>query len=183
MDLQVHRLLLLLGFPIAVILAWAFELTPEGVKRTEDAAPGELTQIIEAPASTRWPAGLLALAGVMALLAGAWYVGRQSASDPGGEGGNPDARATRDGAAPVSDRGASLAYVDAADGTRPKIAVLPFVDMSQAGRPGVLQRRDHGRNPQRVEQDRGPAGHGPHLGLRLQGNEPGPARSGTRAGC
>ena len=126
-------LLLLLGFPIAVILAWAFELTPEGVKRTEDAAPGELTQIIEAPASTRWPAGLLALAGVMALLAGAWYVGRQSASDPGGEGGNPDARATRDGAAPVSDRGASLAYVDAADGTRPKIAVLPFVDMSQAG--------------------------------------------------
>jgi TolB-like protein len=29
-------LLLLLGFPIAVILAWAFELTPEGIKRTED---------------------------------------------------------------------------------------------------------------------------------------------------
>src|SRR5437667_10278544 len=27
--------LLLLGFPIALILAWAFELTPEGIKRTE----------------------------------------------------------------------------------------------------------------------------------------------------
>jgi TolB-like protein len=27
--------LLLLGFPIALILAWAFELTPEGLKRTE----------------------------------------------------------------------------------------------------------------------------------------------------
>src|SRR6476646_5745403 len=26
-----------LGFPIALIVAWAFELTPEGVKRTEDA--------------------------------------------------------------------------------------------------------------------------------------------------
>jgi serine/threonine-protein kinase len=26
-----------LGFPIALIIAWAFELTPEGVKRTEDA--------------------------------------------------------------------------------------------------------------------------------------------------
>src|SRR4029077_18036578 len=25
-----------LGFPIALILAWAFELTPEGIKRTED---------------------------------------------------------------------------------------------------------------------------------------------------
>ena len=82
-------LLLLLGFPIAVILAWAFELTPDGVKRTEDAAPGELTQIIEAPAATRWPAGLLALAGVMALLAGAWYMGRQSASDPEGERSDP----------------------------------------------------------------------------------------------
>jgi TolB-like protein len=28
--------LTLLGFPIALILAWAFELTPEGIKRTED---------------------------------------------------------------------------------------------------------------------------------------------------
>src|SRR5215472_13709402 len=26
-----------LGFPIAMIIAWAFELTPEGIKRTEDA--------------------------------------------------------------------------------------------------------------------------------------------------
>src|SRR5437016_12784216 len=28
--------LVLLGFPIALVLAWAFELTPEGIKRTED---------------------------------------------------------------------------------------------------------------------------------------------------
>jgi hypothetical protein len=28
-------LLLLLGFPVALVLAWAFELTPEGIKRTE----------------------------------------------------------------------------------------------------------------------------------------------------
>jgi|GEM_PF-826515 len=33
---------LLLGFPIAMILAWAFEMTPEGVKRTE-AATGDDT--------------------------------------------------------------------------------------------------------------------------------------------
>jgi TolB-like protein len=31
--------LVLLGFPIALILAWAFELTPEGIRRTEGAAP------------------------------------------------------------------------------------------------------------------------------------------------
>jgi TolB-like protein len=29
-------LLLVIGFPVAMILAWAFELTPEGIKRTED---------------------------------------------------------------------------------------------------------------------------------------------------
>jgi TolB-like protein/Tfp pilus assembly protein PilF len=33
---RVVVLLLLLGFPVALILAWAFELTPEGIKRTEE---------------------------------------------------------------------------------------------------------------------------------------------------
>lgn len=30
-----------LGFPVALILAWAFELTPEGIKRAEDVRPNE----------------------------------------------------------------------------------------------------------------------------------------------
>src|SRR3954454_6237630 len=29
-------LFLALGFPIALVLAWAFDITPQGVKRTED---------------------------------------------------------------------------------------------------------------------------------------------------
>ena len=32
---------LAIGFPVALILAWAFELTPEGIKRAEDVAPNE----------------------------------------------------------------------------------------------------------------------------------------------
>src|SRR5256714_5555429 len=28
--------LVALGFPVALVIAWAFELTPEGLKRTED---------------------------------------------------------------------------------------------------------------------------------------------------
>src|SRR6266849_3778580 len=36
-------LLIVIGFPIALILAWAFELTPEGIKRAEDVAPNEST--------------------------------------------------------------------------------------------------------------------------------------------
>src|ERR687892_2652959 len=29
------------GFPIALVIAWAFELTPEGIKRTEDIDPSQ----------------------------------------------------------------------------------------------------------------------------------------------
>ena len=34
-------LILILGFPVALILAWAFEITPEGIKRAEDVSPNE----------------------------------------------------------------------------------------------------------------------------------------------
>src|SRR6266508_1836906 len=34
-------LLLILGFPIALVIAWAFELTPEGIKRTDQIEPGQ----------------------------------------------------------------------------------------------------------------------------------------------
>src|SRR3954447_20489776 len=40
-----------LGFPVALILAWAFELTPEGIKRSDDvptAEPGRSKR------SSRW---------------------------------------------------------------------------------------------------------------------------------
>jgi hypothetical protein len=44
-------LLLIIGFPIALIIAWAFELTPEGLKRTEAAdregAKPSLVPVIE----------------------------------------------------------------------------------------------------------------------------------------
>ena len=33
-------LLLCLGFPVALVLAWAFDLTPEGLKRTDSDEPG-----------------------------------------------------------------------------------------------------------------------------------------------
>src|SRR6202051_635611 len=34
-------LLLTLGFPVALILAWAFEITPEGIKLEKDVERGE----------------------------------------------------------------------------------------------------------------------------------------------
>ena len=34
-------LLLILGFPVALILSWAFEITPEGIKREPGVSPNE----------------------------------------------------------------------------------------------------------------------------------------------
>ncbi len=38
---QTLVLLVVLGFPIALVLAWAFELTPEGIKRESEVSPNE----------------------------------------------------------------------------------------------------------------------------------------------
>jgi TolB-like protein len=38
-TIQLIVLLIVIGFPVALVLAWAFEITPEGLKRTEDVDP------------------------------------------------------------------------------------------------------------------------------------------------
>src|SRR6476661_5349249 len=38
---QTLIVLVVLGFPVALIIAWAFEMTPEGMKRTENVSPDE----------------------------------------------------------------------------------------------------------------------------------------------
>lgn len=111
--------LLILGFPVALVLAWAFDLTPAGVRRAE-------------PGSTDAPKGDPARAGEAGPGAGQ------------GGAGPPVARAWRGafygGAAAVV--GAALLFVylgagagpDRGTGTpleaAPSIAVLPFVNMS-----------------------------------------------------
>ena len=40
-TMKVLIIALAVGFPIAVILAWAFEITPEGIVRAEDVSPNE----------------------------------------------------------------------------------------------------------------------------------------------
>src|SRR5215831_5159937 len=39
--LQGFVIIVALGFPVALVIAWAFEMTPEGMKRTEDISPNE----------------------------------------------------------------------------------------------------------------------------------------------
>ncbi|MGK7313042.1 MAG: tetratricopeptide repeat protein [Candidatus Longimicrobiales bacterium M2_2A_002] len=97
--------LLLAGFPVAVVLAWALEVTPDGVRRTDSAEPREIDRILDQSRAKRWLPGILALAGVAALVTGAWLAGRHSGAAAEG--------ATAEGRA-----------MDAS------IAVLPFANMS-----------------------------------------------------
>ncbi|HUE96511.1 MAG TPA: hypothetical protein VMN39_07610, partial [Longimicrobiaceae bacterium] len=125
--LSMVTVLVLLGLPIAIILTWAFELTPQGIRRTEAAPAEELARIVRQPPSKRWPSGLLALAGVAALVVGAWWVGRSGAGIVG------DGRSDQAVQNPEDARGARLAYSDLRGDARPAIAVLPFADMSPQG--------------------------------------------------
>jgi len=114
--------ILFLGFPLAIVFAWALEVTPKGVQKTGAAAPGEIEAIVAQPISKRWPAGLMALAGVAALVAGGWWVGRQTATDAA------DTAAAAESASDIR-----LAFTDPGDDLRPSLAVLPFADMSPEG--------------------------------------------------
>jgi adenylate cyclase len=110
-------LLLLAGFPVAVVLAWAFEQTPQGFKRTERATSAEIDAIVAAPAHERWPAGVLALLGV-ALLSGGWWLGQRSAIEAGVAGREDSTAELR------------LALAEEQRDSLPSLVVLPFVDMS-----------------------------------------------------
>ncbi len=109
-------LVCLLGFPIALVLAWAFETGPEGMQRTSDPEPGEITQIVSAPRGRRWPSGILALAGTAALIVGGWLALSSRVERPESAEAPP--------AAGGSDKAA------AAEDSRTSIAVLPFRNTS-----------------------------------------------------
>ena len=115
---------LILGFPIVVALAWAFDVTPQGLRRTEAATPGEISAIVAAPALTRWPSGLLALGG-LALLAVTFYGGRRSAAEMNNEAPTPSVEM------PATSE--MVPFWDPGEDPRPSIAVLPFADVSQEG--------------------------------------------------
>ena len=68
----VVTLLVLAGFPVAIVLAWTFDITPQGLQRTENVPQAELEAIAAEPRRRRWPAGIAALAGLVLFFAAAW---------------------------------------------------------------------------------------------------------------
>jgi TolB-like protein/tetratricopeptide (TPR) repeat protein len=68
-------LLLIIGFPVALIIAWAFELTPEGIKRTESA------DAAHEPSGGRTWIAIVVIATLLSL--GLFFLGRYTARTAG----------------------------------------------------------------------------------------------------
>jgi TolB-like protein/Tfp pilus assembly protein PilF len=98
------------GFPIALVVAWAFELTPQGVKRTEDVAETSVRQ----SGGRAWI--YIVVAGCF-LSIGLFFLGRYTAS-----------RAADNGRPSFSAKG-TAAQGD--ESLAKSIAVLPFENLSE----------------------------------------------------
>ena len=72
---QLIVILIIIGFPVAVFLAWAFEITPEGIKRTED-----VDATLPHSYGGAWI--YIAIAGAV-LSIGLFFLGRYTARDAG----------------------------------------------------------------------------------------------------
>ena len=66
-------LVIVIGFPIALVIAWAFELTPEGIKRTED-----VDLAVQASAKSRTWVYIAIVAALLSI--GLFFLGRFTAS-------------------------------------------------------------------------------------------------------
>jgi TolB-like protein len=106
--------LALLGLPLALFLSWAYELTPDGVKRTEDVKPADsVTPRTGRRIDRLILIGALAVIALMAVER-VWFAGRET--------GAPES--AQSSSAPPYD----LARGGEAGGTT--IAVLPFANLS-----------------------------------------------------
>jgi TolB-like protein/Flp pilus assembly protein TadD len=120
--------LLILGLPLALFLAWAFELTPEGVKRTEDVVESDtITPRTGRRIDRLIVIGLLAVISIL-VVERVWFAGSGSdtaadataessvAAEPAATGQGGTDGASQPDAVPVAEK--------------ESIAVLPFANMS-----------------------------------------------------
>ena len=106
----------IVGFPFALLFAWIYELTPEGLRRTDEVAPAESVTHATGRKLQLAIAVLLAIA-IAVFVLDRFVIDRARA--PAAVVATAPA-----GASPVTPTPAATA--------RPSIAVLPFADMSQA---------------------------------------------------
>lgn len=110
--------LALVGFPIAVLLAWAFEITPEGLKKTEDVQAGE--SIVHA---TGQKLNVIIISALVLALGYFIWESRFSGAVPA-----PEMAVATPGAATDTTTDTTAVAI-----TDKSIAVLPFADFSPDG--------------------------------------------------
>ena len=81
--IQFVIVLVLIGFPVALVLAWALEVTPSGLQRTPDLTPDQLAS----HPSANWRASTWVLAGASVVVVGflGYYVIPRNPSTSGAE--------------------------------------------------------------------------------------------------
>ena len=118
--------LLLVGFPVAMVLTWAFEMTPQGVKRTQSTSSvdGENGAAIAVERTD-----IALLVGIVAIIGiAAWQQLSPSTADSGASA-NIGAESASDDALSAADLLATgLTQAEAVSDA--SIAVLPFADLS-----------------------------------------------------
>ena len=115
--------LTIIGFPLALFLAWAFELTPEGIKPTSEISQGESISKTTGQKLNYTIIALLSLAVVFLVLDNYLLTedrSQKSAVRMGNTTGSTVARV------PLSGDKGSMSN----DSVKPSIAVLPFADLS-----------------------------------------------------
>src|SRR5258705_7175927 len=104
-------LAMIAGFPIALIIAWAFELTPEGLKRTEDVDPDAQTR-------TKPHVWIYVVVVGAAVSIGLFFLGRYSSGNNAASG-SASEELRRD------------KHSQAATAQQKSIAILPFENLSR----------------------------------------------------
>ncbi len=113
--------LLLLGFPVALVFSWIFELTPEGIKREQEVDRG--VSITGQTAGKLNVLIVVLLIAAIALLLADRFIDRTTPGEP--------ATSVATESAPTSGSSAAPSPATAPDAVAASIAVLPFVNMSE----------------------------------------------------
>jgi TolB-like protein/Flp pilus assembly protein TadD len=129
--------LAVLGFPIALVLAWAFEVTPDGVVRTAHTdVRGMGTSRTGRRGHARWTTERIAAMGgvaVLALAGGAFMVFGGPLQRAGGNGGEGSGAPGTAGAAGAVGVGSGIPELAASSRLDHSVAVLAFEDLSPGG--------------------------------------------------
>ena len=125
-TMQFIFVVLLIGFPIAIFFAWAFELTPDGVKRESEV---DRSQSIRQETGQKLNRGII----IILVLALAYFVWESRFADTAQSGSDPFSQQTAEQTTSANEKRALTPIetpIEADAVANHSVAVLPFVNMS-----------------------------------------------------